>query len=331
MKRIAVITGDGIGREIVPEAVRVLEAVEVELDYVYIDAGEGAFKKTGSAISAEAIKTMKGCDAILKGPTTTPLGGGFRSIAVTLRQELDMFANVRPAKSYGKKYGAVHDNVDIVIVRENTEGLYCGIEIDESDDVKKSVLLATRNGCERIVSYAFEYAKKNNRKKVTAVHKANILKKTGGLFSSVAKEISSGYPGIEFDEKLVDACAMLMAKEPQKFDVIVTTNLFGDILSDLALGLTGSIGLGASANVGEKYAMFEAVHGSASDIAGKGIANPASIILSSAMMLDHIGLEGGSRIRNAVEKCLKEGKKLTPDLGGGATTTEFTDYVISKL
>jgi isocitrate dehydrogenase (NAD+) len=272
----------------------------------------------------------------LKGPLETPVGGGYRSVNVALRKTFDLYANVRPAHTI--RPGGRYENVDIVLVRENTEGLYIGIEhyVPIAGDAKaaaESVALITRAGSERIVRYAFEYAVSHKRKKVTLVHKANILKFSQGLFLDVGREIAKEYAGrVEFEDRIVDACAMQLVLKPETFDVIVTTNLFGDILSDEISGLVGGLGLAPGANIGVSAALFEAVHGTAPDIAGKGIANPGALVLAACMMLDHIGDSvRAERIRKALTKVIREGKTLTRDLGGTSNTDQFTDAIIAAL
>ncbi|MBC7109810.1 MAG: isocitrate/isopropylmalate dehydrogenase family protein [Archaeoglobi archaeon] len=331
MKRIAVISGDGIGREIIPPVSEIVRSI-APIETIEIEAGYEKWKKSGEAISEEDLEVIKGCDAILKGPTATPVGRGtYRSVNVALRKFLDLYANVRPVKSYGRRFGALSDNIDMVIVRENTEGLYSGIEFSVGD-VAQSIKVITRRGSERIIRFAFDFAKREKRRKVTLVHKANILKETCGLFLEVGRGISESYPDVEFEDMIVDAAAMKMVRYPESFDVVVTTNLFGDILSDLALGTVGSIALGGSANIGERGALFEPVHGSAPDIAGKGIANPSGAIISAGMMLKHLGFrDEGERVLKVLEEILSEGKVLTHDLGGNTTTGEFLKYFEKKL
>ncbi|HEX2718420.1 MAG TPA: isocitrate/isopropylmalate family dehydrogenase, partial [Gemmatimonadaceae bacterium] len=282
------------------------------------------------------LASIKRTRLALKGPLETPVGGGYRSVNVALRKTFDLYANVRPAKTL--RPGGRFENVDIVLIRENTEGLYIGIEhyVPIEGDPKaaaESVALITRAGSERIVRYAFEYAVANRRKKVTLVHKANILKYSSGLFLEVGKEVAKEYAGrVECEDRIVDACAMQLVMKPESFDVIVTTNLFGDILSDEISGLVGGLGLAPGGNIGAHAALFEAVHGTAPDIAGKGIANPGALLLAACMMLDHIGdTKRAARIRQAFERTLREGKSLTRDLGGTANTEQFTDAIIAAL
>ncbi|MBC7114150.1 MAG: isocitrate/isopropylmalate dehydrogenase family protein [Archaeoglobi archaeon] len=331
MKKVAVISGDGIGKEIIPPVSKIISSI-APLELIEIEAGYERWEKCGEAISEDDLEIIKSCDAVFKGPTATPVGRGtYRSVNVALRKFLDLYANVRPVKSYGRQFGALSENIDMVIVRENTEGLYSGIEFSFGE-VAQSIKIVTRKGSERVIRFAFEFAKSENRRKVTLVHKANILKETCGLFLEVGREISERYPEIEFEDMIVDAAAMKMVRNPESFDVVVTTNLFGDILSDLALGTVGSIALGGSANIGDRSAMFEPVHGSAPDIAGKGIANPTGALISAGMMLKYLGLRNeGERVLKVLEEILRKGEVLTPDLGGNARTDEFLSHFERKL
>jgi len=337
MHTITLIPGDGIGPEITEAAVRVIEATGVPIRWDRRLAGMAALEKHGTPLPEETLESFRRNKVALKAPLTTPVGGGYRSVNVTLRQEFDLFANVRPALSF-KGTRARFDNVNLVTVRENTEGLYAGIEhfirAGRETVAAESVAVVTRLGCERIVDYAFRYARQAGRRKVALVHKANILKCTSGLFLEIGRRVAERYPDIQFEERIVDACAMQMVLDPGQFDVLVTTNLFGDILSDLAAGLVGGLGLAAGANIGEDAAMFEAVHGTAPDIAGKGIANPAALILAGVMMLEHIGEQAAARrIEQAVRAVIEEGVHVTPDLkpGSGTTTREMADAIVAKL
>ena len=316
MHVVTLIKGDGIGPSIMDEAVKVLDASGAKIQWEEAYAGLSAFEKFGNPLPDETMASFDKTRLAFKGPLTTVVGSGFRSINVALRQQYDLYANVRPAKNWaGVK--TRYENVDIVIVRENTEGLYAGLEhyLTPKKDIAESLAVVTRAASERIVDYAFRYARDNQRKKVTVCHKANILKYTQGLFLNVAREIAAKYPDIEFDEKIVDAACMHMVMNPQQFDVVVTTNMFGDILSDLTAGLVGGLGLIPGANIGADAALFEAVHGSAPDITGKNIANPTAVIMAGAMMLTHIGeTEAANRVVKAVEKVVNEGKYVTPDL-----------------
>ncbi len=335
-REVTLIPGDGIGPSIVDATVRLLEAAGAEFAWDRQQAGMSALRDLGDPLPEATINSIKRTKLALKGPLETPVGKGFRSINVALRKEFDLYANIRPAKSV--LTGGRYDNVDVVIVRENTEGLYVGVEnyVKVGDDphaVAQSVAIVSRHGAERIVRYAFEYALKNGRKRVTIVHKANILKFSQGLFLEVGREIAKEYEGrVASDDKIVDACAMELVMRPEKFDVIVTTNLFGDILSDLTSGLVGGLGLTPGANIGYTAAIFEAVHGTAPDIAGKGVANPTAVMLAACQMLDHIGdVPRAHRIRAAIEQTLRERKTVTRDVGGTAGTEEYTDAVIARL
>ncbi|HEY6159115.1 MAG TPA: isocitrate/isopropylmalate family dehydrogenase, partial [Gemmatimonadales bacterium] len=321
MKREAtLIAGDGIGPEITEATLSVLAALGAEFDWDEQYGGMSAVDKAGTPLPKATLDSIRRTGLALKGPLTTPVGGGYRSVNVALRQEFDLYANVRPVKSIVP--GGRYVDVDLVIVRENTEGLYVGLDrtFKVGNDPKalaQATSVMTRDGCRRIVRYAFEYARRHGRKKVTIVHKANILKATSGLFLETAKHIAAEYQGqIASDDKIVDNAAMQLVINPAQFDVIVTTNLFGDILSDEASGLVGGLGLAPGANVGEIAAIFEAVHGSAPDIAGQGIANPAAQMLAAAMMLDHIGrLQEASRLRRALETVIVKDNVRTKDLG----------------
>ena len=337
MKREAtLIAGDGIGPEITEATLSVLAAVGAEFDWDEQYGGMSAVEKAGTPLPKATLDSIRRTGLALKGPLTTPVGGGYRSVNVALRQEFDLYANVRPVKSIVP--GGRYVDVDLVIVRENTEGLYVGLDrtFKVGNDPKalaQATSVMTRDGCRRIVRYAFEYARRHGRKKVTIVHKANILKATSGLFLETAKHIAAEYQGqIASDDKIVDNAAMQLVINPAQFDVIVTTNLFGDILSDEASGLVGGLGLAPGANVGEQAAIFEAVHGSAPDIAGQGIANPAAQMLAAAMMLDHIGrLQEASRLRRALETVIVKDNVRTKDLGGSASTTEFARAVAHRV
>jgi isocitrate dehydrogenase (NAD+) len=330
--KVTLISGDGIGPEVVDAAIHVLEATGVDFDFEEVIAGKQAMDVFGTPLPDEILDSIRKNKVALKGPVTTPVGTGFRSVNVGLRQALDLYANLRPAKSF-EGVPSRYQDVDLVVVRENTEGLYSGIEkIDKERTRAESVNLITRKASERIVRFAFEYAKSEGRKSVTAVHKANILKATGGLFLEVAREVSSQYPEIEFNDRIVDNMAMQLVKDPSQFDVIVATNLFGDILSDLCAGLVGGLGLAPSANIGENCAVFEPVHGSAPKYAGLNKVNPTATILSAALMLRHIGeRKAAKKITTAVQQVLTEAKTVTYDLGGPASTSEMADAIISKM
>jgi isocitrate dehydrogenase (NAD+) len=335
-RSVTLIPGDGIGPSITEATVRLLEAARADITWDRQLAGAAAVAAVNDPIPEATLDSIRRTKLALKGPLETAVGKGFRSINVALRQSFDLYANVRPAKTVitGLKFSGV----DIVLVRENTEGLYIGIENyvkigDDPHAAAQSMAVVTRFGAERIIRYAFEYAKAHGRKKVTLVHKANILKYSQGLFLEVGRAVAKEYAGtLACEEKIVDACAMELVMRPERFDVIVTTNLFGDILSDLTSGLVGGLGLTPGANIGKDAAIFEAVHGTAPDIAGKGIANPTAVMLAACQMLDHMGDgERAARIKNAVEQTLLERKTVTGDVGGSATTDQFTDAVIARL
>ncbi|MDF2695884.1 MAG: isocitrate dehydrogenase [Labilithrix sp.] len=332
---VTLISGDGIGPSISSATVRLLEAAGAEIAWDAQYAGMAGVTRYGDPIPDETLDSIKRTRVALKGPLETPVGEGFRSINVQLRKTFDLYANVRPA--YTIRPGGRYEKVDIVLIRENTEGLYIGIEhyIRIGSDPRaaaESVALITRAGSERIIRYAFDYAEKHGRKKVTLVHKANILKNSQGLFLDVGRMLAREYEKIEFEEVIVDAMAMNLVLKPERYDVIVTTNLFGDILSDLISGLVGGLGLAPGANIGLGGAIFEAVHGTAPDIAGKGIANPGALMLAACMMLDYLCDEPrAQRIRSALEETIREGKTVTRDLGGTATTDQFTDAIIARL
>ncbi|MEN9757675.1 MAG: hypothetical protein RLZZ384_969 [Pseudomonadota bacterium] len=335
MHNITLIKGDGIGPSIMDEAVKIIDASGAKINWEKTHAGLGAFEVFGTPIPDETMESIDRTRLAFKGPLTTPIGAGFRSINVALRQKYDLYANVRPAKSW---HGVQtrYDNVDIVIVRENTEGLYAGLEhyLSPKKDIAESLAVVTRVASERIIDYAFKYARDNHRKKVTVCHKANILKYTQGLFLDIARETAVRYPDIAFDEKIIDATCMHMVMDPSQFDVIVCTNMFGDILSDLTAGLVGGLGLIAGANIGKDAALFEAVHGSAPDIAGQNLANPTAVIMAGVMMLNHIGEhEAANRIQTAVEKVINEGIHVTPDLNPNtkAGTIEMGNAIVAAM
>ena len=334
--RVTLIRGDGIGPEITTAALSVMEAAGVRMDWDEQLAGMAAMDEAGTPLPDSTVESIRRTQVALKGPLTTPVGTGFRSVNVALRKEFDLYANVRPAKTILP--GGRYDHVDIVLVRENTEGLYIGFEATipipgEPRAVAQAVAVVTRRGCERAVRYAFEYAVAHGRKKVTICHKANILKAVSGLFLEVGREVSREYAGrVAVDDIIIDACAMKLVLDPTLFDVIVTTNMFGDILSDEMAGLVGGLGLVAGANIGERTAIFEAVHGSAPDIAGKGVANPSALLFAACMMLDHLGdTAAAGRVRTALESTLREGTVRTRDLGGNASTQAFADAVSRRL
>lgn len=334
MHQIVKISGDGIGPEISTSVTTILKAAKVDIEWIDARAGEAVYNETGNPLPDETIEAIKKHRIVLKGPLTTPVGAGFRSINVALRQKFDLYSNIRPAKTVPNVNSNFKD-VDMVMFRENTQGLYIGKEhwVDEKEKHAESIAVVTEYASKRIINAAFEFAKNNGRKKVTLVHKANILKLTTGLFLKVGKEISENYPEIEFEDLIVDNMAMQMVIKPQQFDVIVTTNLFGDILSDLASGLVGGLGVTGAANIGDNAAMFEAVHGSAPDIAGQNKANPIALLFSSLMMLEYLGEKKASeRIRSAVYAVLLDHKEdCTADIGGQGTTESFTEAVCNIL
>ncbi|WP_217877054.1 isocitrate dehydrogenase [Pseudoalteromonas shioyasakiensis] len=330
---ITVIKGDGIGPSIIDSALEILKAAGCDFDYEFVDAGLAALEKTGELLPQETIDTIARNKITLKGPLTTPVGEGFTSINVTLRKKFGLYANVRPVKSFAGTQ-ARYDDIDIITIRENTQGMYSGLGQVVSEDGNEAEAMSkiTREGAEKIVTFAYELAVREGRKKVTAVHKANILKSTSGLFLKVAREVAERYPQIESTEMIVDATCMKLVMTPDEFDVIVTTNLFGDILSDLCAGLVGGLGMAPGANISEDAAIFEAVHGSAPDIAGKNLANPTSVILASIQMLEHLDMgDTAERIRSAVADVIKSGDRTTRDLGGSHGTTDFTQAVIERL
>jgi isocitrate dehydrogenase (NAD+) len=335
MHKVTLIPGDGIGPSICEVAVRVVEAAGAKITWEKVEAGLPAIDKYKDPLPQQVLDSIRESRVALKGPLTTPVGSGFRSVNVALRKEFDLFANVRPARSF-EGVRSRYTGIDLVVVRENTEEFYAGIEhfIDPARSAAETIGIVTRSGSERVIKYAYEYARKNHRKKVTTVHKANILKYTGGLFLDVSREIGRSYPDLETEDKIVDNMAMQMVVNPYQFDVIVTTNLFGDILSDLASGLVGGLGLAPGANIGYNAAIFEAVHGSAPDIAGKNLANPVAIVLAAALMLRHIGEESAAlRIEKAVAQVLKEGKSVTKDVNveSPVGTVEMGDAIIKAL
>jgi len=332
-KTIAVIRGDGIGPEIMHACLRVLDALDAGLEYDFVEAGLAAQQRFGELLPQATLDAIAHHKVALKSPLTTPVGEGFTSLNVELRKRFDLYANVRPAVSFpGTK--SRYENIDLITVRENTEGAYIGEGQHLSADGETATLTqkVTRRGSERIVRYAFDLARRVGRKKVTVVHKANILKTTSGLFLKVAREVAAQYPDISCNEMIIDNCCMQLVMNPYQFDVIVTTNLFGDILSDLCAGLVGGLGLAPGANIGVEAAIFEAVHGSAPDIAGKGVANPCALLLAACQMLDHLGMvEEARRVRVAIRETVTLRDRVTPDLGGNGTTQTFADALIERV
>ncbi|MFZ4509060.1 MAG: isocitrate/isopropylmalate dehydrogenase family protein [Fimbriimonas sp.] len=331
-RRIAVIPGDGIGPEITAATIGILEAVGFEAEWIYLEAGQPAIDRCGEAMPKETIEAVREIGIALKGPTATPIGKGHVSANVALRKALDLFANVRPAKTMpGLKGPFANHKIDMIIVRENTEDLYAGIEYQAHPDVAQAIKVITRPGCARLHHYAFELVRLQGRKRLTAVHKANIMKLTDGMFLEEFYKAAERYPDIKADDIIVDNCCMQLVTKPENFDVIVTENLYGDIVSDLAAGLVGGLGLAPGANIGLNCAVFEAVHGSAPDIAGKGIANPTALLFSALMMLRHLGQNDlADRIGKSVLRVCADGQCLTVDLGGTASTEEFKVEVIRQ-
>ena len=331
MPKITLLPGDGIGPEVAEAAQIVLEATGVKISWDIQQVGQKALDEFGDTLPVQVIESIKKNRVALKAPVTTPVGRGFRSVNVALRKELDLYANFRPCRTLAG-IESRYENIDLIIVRENTEDLYAGIERMVSEDTAESIKIITRKGSERIVRFAFEYALEHGRKKVTAVHKANIMKCTDGLFLDVARSVAKDYPSLVFEDKLVDALCMDLVMIPETYDVLVLPNLYGDIVSDLCSGLVGGLGVSPGANIGIQCAIFEPVHGSAPEIAGKNIANPAALMLSGVLMLRHINeTAAGDRLERAVLDVIREGNVRTVDLGGNAGTLEFAEAVSAKL
>jgi isocitrate dehydrogenase (NAD+) len=330
---ITLIPGDGIGPEVADAAVRAVEAAGVSVDWERVDAGASALETKGSVLPDDVFESLNRTRVGLKGPTTTPVGGGHTSINVALRKRLELYCNFRPVRMLPGLKTRFHDvPVDMVIFRENTEDLYSGLEHEVVPDVVESLKVITRAASERIARATFEFARRENRAKVTAVHKANIMKMSDGLFLRCCRQVAADYPEIAYNELIVDNACMQLVMRPETFDVLLLPNLYGDIVSDLAAGLVGGLGIVPGANLGETHAVFEAVHGSAPDIAGRGLANPTALMQSAVLMLGHIGeREAANRLRKAIERTYAEGRHLTGDVGGSAGTREFTDTVISNL
>jgi len=332
---ITVIPGDGIGPEVTTATLEVLAAAGADLEYDMQQAGLIALQEQRNPLPKSTMESAEANRVMLKGPLTTPSGTGFRSINVEMRKAFDLYANVRPVRTLVPR--GRYEDIDLVLIRENTEGLYVGVEhyIGIHGDPKaaaESVMIITRFGAERICRYAFEYARAHGRKKVTLAHKANILKYTQGLFLEVGEEVSKEYPDIEWEDRIIDATAMMLVLDPYRFDVLVMENMFGDILSDLMAGLVGGLGLAPAGNIGTDAAMFEAVHGSAPDIAGQGIANPTGLLLSACLLLEHVEQrEVASRVRDAIDTVIQAGESLTVDMGGGASTKEYTQALLRAL
>ena len=332
---ITVIPGDGIGPEVTSATLQVLEAAGADLEYDEQQAGLIALQEQRNPLPQSTMDSAEQTRVLLKGPLTTPSGAGFRSINVQLRKEFDLYSNVRPVRTLMPN--GRYEDIDLVLIRENTEGLYVGVEhyIGMHGDPKaaaESVMIITRFGAERISRYAFEYARQNGRKKVTLAHKANILKYTQGLFLDVAHEVAKDFPEIEWEDRIIDATAMALVLDPYQFDVLVMENMFGDILSDQMAGLVGGLGFAPAGNIGTDAAMFEAVHGSAPDIAGQGIANPSALILAAAQMLSHLGMEDKAKaVRDAIRDTLAARDRTTPDVGGDGTTASMADAIVERL
>ena len=331
MREVTLLHGDGIGPEVISAAREVLETAGAQLQWREFGVGQEALDAGGETLPAAALESIERTGVCLKGPITTPVGEGFPSVNVALRKRLDLYANVRPV------YNLPHvpsrfSGVDLVVVRENTEGLYSGIEHEVVPGVVESLKIATEKGCRRIARFAFDYARSHGRRRVHAIHKANIMKLTDGLFLRMARETAQDYPEIEYREAIVDNACMQLVMKPEQFDVLVLENLYGDILSDLCAGLVGGLGMVAGANLGERAAIFEAVHGSAPDIAGKGIANPTAVMMAGVMLLRHIGESGpADRLQAALLGVYESGEHLTRDVGGSASTAEFTQAVLARL
>lgn len=329
--RLTLIKGDGIGPEVTDATLRVLKAADVRIDWEEIPAGAAGVEAYGSTVPAPLIESIKRRKVALKGPLTTPVGKGFTSANTTLRKLMKTYACVRPVHNI-PGIDTQYKDVDLVVLRENTEGLYSGIEHEVSPGVVTSLKIITEEACRRLAQYGFEYCRNMGRSKITVAHKASIMKMSDGLWLKTTREVAENYPFIEYEEKVIDSIAREMAEDPTRFDVLLLENLFGDIMSDLAAGLVGGLGVVPGANIGDKYAVFEAVHGSAPDIAGKGLANPTALMFSAVLMLRHIGNhKAADRIYQAIVDVLSAGKIRTGDLGGSASTTEYTDAIIDAL
>ena len=330
-RTVTIINGDGIGPEVMAATVRVLEALKLPLEFEYKDAGAEVIAKYGTNLPHETVEAVLRSGVALKGPTGTVVGGGMASANVGLRKRLDLYSALRPVKSV-PSVKTRYENVDLVVVRENTESLYSGLEHIIIPGVVESLKIITEKASTRIARFAFEHARKMGRKRVTAVHKANIMKLSDGLFLDCCRKVGREFPEIQYDEFIIDNLCMQLVKDPTRFDVLVMDNLYGDIVSDLCAGLVGGLGVVPGANIGERTAVFEAVHGTAPDIAGKGLANPTALMMSAVMMLDWLGMrDEAKRMENAIQKVYTEGKTRTGDLGGKANTREFTDAIIAAL
>lgn len=329
--KAVLIPGDGIGPEIAESIKAITKAMNLDIEWLEYRAGAEYAKETGEVFEPGLVEAIEQYKWALKGPTATPIGTGFRSVNVALRQKFSTFANVRPIRSF-KGIKSRYENIDLVIIRENTEDLYKGIEYKLNDNMANGVKLITREASEKICRYAFEYAKINHRHKVTAVHKANIMKYTDGLFLEAFRDVAKCYPDIEAQEVIVDNMCMQLVLRPETFDVLVAPNLYGDIVSDLCAGLVGGLGFAPSGNIGDEYRIYEAVHGSAPDIAGQNIANPSALLLAFALMLEDLGnIEAAKTLRDALAKVVEKQEVVTPDIGGHASTTEFVQAIIEEL
>ena len=329
--KAVLIPGDGIGPEIAESIKDITKAMNLDIEWLEYRAGAEYAKETGEVFEPGLVEAIEQYKWALKGPTATPIGTGFRSVNVALRQQFATYANVRPIKSF-KGINSRYEDIDLVMIRENTEDLYKGIEYMINPNMANGIKLITREASEKICRYAFEYAKNNRRKKVTAVHKANIMKYTDGLFLEAFRDVAKDYPDIEPQEVIVDNMCMQLVIRPETFDVLVAPNLYGDIVSDLCAGLVGGLGFAPSGNIGDEFRIYEAVHGSAPDIAGKGIANPSALLLAFALMLEALGkLDDANKLREALAAVVEEGTTVTPDIGGSASTDEFTAAIIRKL
>lgn len=329
--RVTLIPGDGIGPELSQATRRVLEATGIAFEWEVQEAGEAVMSRYGTPLPDHVLESIRRNRVALKGPITTPVGKGFRSVNVALRQALDLYANLRPCRSMpGVK--TPFPDVDLVVVRENTEDLYAGVEHMVGEDAAESIKIITRKASQRIARFAFQYAIRNGRSKVTAVHKANIMKLSDGLFLESCRQVAAEFPQIEFDDRIVDNMCMQLVQKPGLYDVLLTPNLYGDIISDLCAGLIGGLGVAAGANLGDNSAVFEAVHGSAPKYAGQNLANPTALILSGVLMLEHLGeAQAAGRVKKALEAVLAGGKSVTFDLGGRAGTSEMADAIINML
>lgn len=329
--KAVLIPGDGIGPEIAKSVEALTTAMNLDIEWVKYRAGAEYAKETGNVFEPGLVEAIEQYKWALKGPTATPIGTGFRSVNVALRQKFATYANIRPIRSF-KGINSRYDDIDLVIIRENTEDLYKGIEYKLNENMANGVKLITREASEKICRYAFEYAKINHRHKVTAIHKANIMKYTDGLFLEAFRDVAKCYPDIEAQEVIVDNMCMQLVLRPETFDVLVAPNLYGDIVSDLCAGLVGGLGFAPSGNIGDEYRIYEAVHGSAPDIAGQNIANPSALLLAFALMLEDLGkIEAANALRIALSKVVEKQETVTPDIGGHASTTEFVDAIIKEL